>query len=79
MLTFKTFFHFTCTFDILSWIVQSLQTMMLTIVFLIYFIAFAILRPFRVKVFNGVLMVNTFCLMANILTGALRSSFDVYR
>ncbi|XP_067933350.1 uncharacterized protein [Watersipora subatra] len=55
-----------------------MQAMALCFLILIYFIAFAIQRPFRVKLFNGMLALNTFFLVLNLVTGVVGTSFDAY-
>lgn len=53
--------------------------MLMTCLMLTYFVSMALLRPFRVSLFNFILAVNMLFLALNLLTGALRTSFDVYR
>jgi MFS family permease len=56
----------------------GVQAMLLTLIFFFMVLSFTILRPFRVRIFNTMLILNYFMLCANALIGSLIASFNSY-
>ena len=80
--------HFRAALHIMSFVILALyaglfshtfaQGLTISMVLLVMFIAFIILRPYRVSVFNYYLIFCYLCLVANCMIGALVASFDAF-
>ncbi|XP_064625710.1 uncharacterized protein LOC135486661 [Lineus longissimus] len=56
----------------------NIQAVVLTLIFFFMFLACVLIRPFRVQIFNTMLILNYFMLCANSLIGAMIASFNSY-